>query len=475
MSTGHVFSRRFENVPLRGPRRLPIVGWRGNLLRFFAKPYEGLLELARYGQLVVIADCHPGFICAFGPEHNRQLLTERTVFDPFVTLLSAPPDSPLMRLSENPFLRSGDEHRAHRRMLVPPFHRQRIARYRNAIVEHIDRDLTGWRPGARVEATTMMQRYTLGVMMRVVFGVDERRSAAEVESFRLLLGGLLEALGSLGAMVFPVDLPGTPYRRLQSLAQRFVEAVTDLIEARRACPKVDVLSDLIASRAEHDLPADAVLGQLFSLLTAGHETTYAALSWTLMLLAAHPDVLGQLYDELHAELGGDPPTLDQLRHLPFLQNVIRESLRILPTAPYGARSARHPTTLGDVHLPQGSVVVFSALITQHMPELFTAPWRFDPRRWETIDPGPYAYLPFGAGPRTCIGADFAFLEMQLTLATLLQRAWPSLCPWTQIDARLRVTLRPHPGLPLVLVRAGSRLPRTTLRGSVTRVVRPPEC
>lgn len=460
--------RRFGDVDIRGPARLPGLGWRGNVLRFFADPFAGLTALARRPErLVALADRHPAFLCAFGPEHNHRLLTDRTAFDPFITPLRAPPGSAFEVLVDNPFTTTGERWRCHRRAMVPPFHKKRVARYRDVIVDLIDAMLAEWRIGDVIDLPHALQGLTLSAMMSVVFGLDVRHSRQETEAFRALLTELLDAIGHLGAMFFPVDLPATPYRRMRRLAERFVAEVGALAERRRGAAGEDVLSDLV--EAHHAAGTDdprALVGEMFSLLTAGHETTYAALSWALLLLAAHPAVLGDLHDELCGALRGAAPTVEQLGALPLLDRVVREALRLLPTAPYGARITREETTLGGHSLPRGAVVIYSAHVTHHLPEVFERPRVFDPERWHRAEPSPYAYLPFGAGPRTCLGAEFALMEMKLTLACLLQRFWPALVPGRRVDCRLRITLRPHPGLWVTLCQPGSRLPAPRLRGTI---------
>lgn len=463
--------RRFADVGVRGPRRMPLVGWRGNLMRFFGDPFGGLVALSRWGEaagdrLVAIADRHPAFVCGFGPEINRRLLTDRATLAPFITPLRAAPGSALEVLYDNPFVVTGEMHRCHRRMMMPSFHRSRVAAYRDVIVEQLDAMMAPWQLGEVIDAPHVMQGMTLSVIMAVVFGLDERRSQREAEAFRRLLTDLLDAMGELLVMFVPIDVPGSPYRRMRTLAERYVAEVEAL--ARRQSPGDDVLTALLTAPATPTRPR--VAGQLFSLLTAGHETTYAALSWALMLLAAHPRVLGALYDELHGALRGEAPRVEQLGALPLLDGVVRESLRVLPTAPYGARRALEDIELVGHRLPAGAVVIYSHYVTHHMPELYASPERFDPRRWETIAPSPYEYLPFGTGPRTCIGVEFARLELKLALAAIVQRWWPELVPGARVDCRLRMTLRPHPGLPLRLRAPGSRIRPARLRGTVNAAV-----
>jgi cytochrome P450 len=460
-----------RDIDVRGPARMRGLGWRGNLLRFFADPFAGLQQLSTYpDRLVALADRHPAVLCAWGPELTQRLLMEREHFESFVTPLAARPGSPLEVLSQNPFTATGEAHKEHRRVMVPPFHRKRVSQYRDVIVERVEAMLRPWKVGQRIDAPDELQRFTLGVILAVIFGLDVEEGGREVQAFRGQLGELLHALGRRSVMFAPVDLPGTPYHRMLQLAQHFIDDARELIAARRSAPGADVLSELIAGQAETQALSDeALLGQIFVLLTAGHETTYAALSWTLMLLAAHPSVLGPLQEELAGVLRGEAPTVEQLGALPLLDRVVKESLRILPTAPYGGRLARTDVELGGHAIPEGSVLLVAHFLTHRMSEVYADPLRFDPERWTRIQPTPYEYLPFGTGPRVCVGAALANMEMKLALACLLQRFSPELVPGTQVDCVLRVTLRPS-ALPIVLRPVGSRLARASLRGTVLAAV-----
>lgn len=458
-----MLDRRFADVDVRGEPRVPILGWRANFARFMADPFDGLLRLSRRPErLVAIADRHPAFLCAFGPELNHRLLTDRTNFGAFITPLRVPP-GPVALLFDNPFMAVGEAHREHRRVMIPPFHPRRIERHRDVLVRQIEAAIGPWRVGDTIDVNEAMQRLTLSAMMAVVFGLDVADSRRRTDDFCALLGELMTLLGEPSVLFFPVDVAGAPFRRMLRVGARVVAEISALIEERRRSPREDVLSELIADGSS------APVGQVFSLLTAGHETTYASLSWTLLLLASHPGVLADLQDELRGALHGDAPRLDQLAGLSLLDRVVKESLRVLPTAPYGARLALEDVELDGHRLPKGAAIIYSPYVTHHLPEVFPEHRRFDPSRWRTIAPTPYEYLPFGAGPRACIGASFSLLEIKLTLACLLQRFSPELVPGARVDCRLRITLRPDPALRVVLrpVGRGRAVP---VRGTVHAAV-----
>ena len=221
-----------------------------------------------------------------------------------------------------------------------------------------------------------------------------------------------------------------PYRRFRILSEQVEAELIDIIARKRQRVSAgqdeadgDALAILIHAHDEDGelLTESDLIGHLSTLFTAGHETTASALTWTLFLLTQHPQILADLVDELDSVLHGDAPSLEQLKELPLLENVINEGLRMFPPGMWIFRTAVEPFELGPYSQPAFSQLIFSPTVTHYRPDIYTDPHTFNPRRWETITPSPYEYLPFGGGPRRCLGATFATLEMKLALAMILQR------------------------------------------------------
>lgn len=166
-------------------------------------------------------------------------------------------------------------------------------------------------------------------------------------------------------------------------------------------------------------------------------------------------------------LRGSAPTVEQLGRMPLLERVIKESMRLLPTAAIGSRVSTGPFELGPYHFPRRTFVNFSQYLTHRLPELYPEPQRFKPERWETIDPSPYEYLPFGAGPRMCIGATFAMTELRIVLAMLLQRFRLAVVPGAQIDWGMTITLGIKGPLPMTVVAQDRRFSKTTIGAAST--------
>jgi cytochrome P450 len=438
------------------------VGYRGNLLELMHNPIRYLRAVwRRYGNFAAVCANDPNFVCAFGPEYNRVLLSKDALFDQYFTVIPTPENSAFSRFTRNALVANGEEHRRQRRAMSPPFLRRRTEAYRDEMVSVAEHALRDWRPGQPLELTHALRRLTLGTILQVVFGVDLAKNPEVFAEAEVLLGEFLAQLGSKAAIVFPVDLPRSPYRRLLELAERVERFVGELLRssaARRT--ETSVPGQLDASNRELGSPdPDAdLMGQLVTLLLAGQETTNNALAWTLLLLAQHPRVLGALYEELRAELHGGAPAVAQLERLPLLDAVVHESLRLFPPAANGARRAKVPVELGAHRLPEGSVIIFSEYVSHHLPDVFPNPEHFMPERFFSHKPSPFEFLPFGAGARSCLGNHFALLEMKIAVALIVQRVWPEVVNDTHIDFELKPALAPKRGIPIVL-RSPSRLPR----------------
>jgi cytochrome P450 len=199
--------------------------------------------------------------------------------------------------------------------------------------------------------------------------------------------------------------------------------------------------------------------QTMTLFAAGHETTTNALAWTFFLLSEHPDVMARLQSELYETLRGRPPSIDDLPGLPYLDQVVKESMRVYPPAWTQGRRAIDAFELEGYTLPQHTIVMFSQWVIHRLPAIWGDPHVFRPERFtperERALP-PYAYFPFGGGPRMCIGMPFANLEVRLLLGTILQRFAPKVAPGYPVVPQPRVTIRPRFGLRVALEPASIR-------------------
>lgn len=464
MVDGHGQSLLPFSVPGPAPARL--LGPLGNVFDFVRDPLGHVGRLFdQHGPIVCLAKGRstwlvstrkgpPGTVFLYGPELNRQIFSQHMSYDKCALTGPLHPQGapsrrqrPLLHLFGGLFAVNGDEHRSERRLMMPAFHKSRVEGYRDDMVAVTQAVLDGFRVGQLRDMRRDMNELSLRIATRTLFGSDlGARGMAVAQKLQRWL-----ALFKLAAAA-PLDLPGLPYRRWLSLSHALDRDMRGIIAEKRRDPGDgrDILSALLGATDERGaaLDEDTLVGHTSVLFSAGHETSANTLCWTLALLSQHPQVAAALHEELSSELRGDPPRVEQLARLPLLDAVVKESLRLLPSLPFNHRIAGVDTELGGHGIPRGTELVSSVYHTHRMPELYAQPRRFLPERWRDLDPGPYAYCPFGAGPRMCIGASFASMEIKLVLATLLQRFRLELPRGARIDAQITITMRPAPRLPM---------------------------
>ncbi len=314
-----------------------------------------------------------------------------------------------------------------------------------------------------------MKEYTLRVAAKILLGLESTQALAigsDIERW-------MQLNTSTAVRLLPYDWPLFPYHRMLAHAEHLERRFKALLKQKRSqsAQQDDALALLIrGSDGSGGLSDEDLIGQVNILFIAGHETTSNALTWTLFLLAEHPALMADLLDELHGVLHGDAPTVEQLGRLPLLERVIKESLRLFPPVVYVYRVATEPFELGPYALPQRSTVALSFYVTHHLPEVYPQPEKFLPDRWRTAKPTPYMYLPFGAGPRTCIGASFSMMSLRITLAMILQRYRFEVVPRARIDRKVVITLSPRHGMPMMIHRQDRRFQKTTVCGNVHEMV-----
>ena len=462
--------------PIPGLAGLKLMGSQSSLFRFFGDPVPTLQSIYRqHGRIGAVIAGDSSLVCAFGAEYNQRILSDANRFYNFAELpFPIPPDSAAAHLNIALTAMNGEHHRRSRRLMMPAFSKATIASYRDEMVSIAERHLAGWPKDGEINLSAEMVELTLLVAMNCLFGLD---ALDEAEMLGHMGMRYLSSITSLGVMLFPVNLPGTPYAHFMKFAEVFKEKLLEMIRQRRAAAsrRQDVLSLMIASRDEDgsSFSDEELIGQTSLIFLAGHETTAFTLSWTLFLLSQHPQIYAAVLDELDAELHGDAPTVEQIERLPLLENVIKESMRLLPATPFFfVRQGMADFELGPYRLPQGAKVVLSPLITHRLPEIYTDPNRFLPERWNQIKPTTFEYLPFGAGPRMCLGSGFAALEVRLVLAMIVQRFRLSLLPGMNVSYKVQgITMGPKFGLPMhVSGHDRAFAPPTTVKGNIHQLI-----
>jgi cytochrome P450 family 135 len=352
-------------------------------------------------------------------------------------------------------LLDGDEHLRARRLMLPPFHGERLATYESLIAAIADEALDAWPRGVPFRLQERMQAITLDVIARVVFGVEEpARLAAVREALKALV-----AMSTRRVVMLPWlrrDLgPSSPWRRFLALRNHVDGVIYDEIARRRRAPDLgereDILSLLLAARDEQGvgLSDRELRDELVTLLLAGHETTATALAWTFERLLRAPDALERLTAECR-DADGDGG---------YLEAVALETLRLHPPLPLVARMVARPWELPGVgELPAGVMVAPCIWLVHRRADLYPEPDAFRPERFLGRAPATYEWLPFGGGRRRCLGATFASFEMQVVLRTLLRRADLRVRdPRPEGMRRRAIVFAPGRGAEAVLVRRRPRL------------------
>ena len=321
------------------------------------------------------------------------------------------------------FLLDGAEHRRHRSAIRPAFHRSTVASFGSLVTELAAREIATWPVGIAFPVQERMRVVTLQVIFRAVLGVvDERRD----ERLRELIHGLLDAVQNPIAVLpqFQVELGGrSPFAKLMATVAAIDEVLHEEISARRwdssRFERDDVLSMLVRPSSHEDgyMSDREVRDELLTLLIAGHETTATALSWTFERLLRHPEALTACRDEVELHRGEERAFV-----VGYLDAVVRETLRQRPVLPITARKLTRPVTAGEWTFPKGWTLMPCIYLLHNDPDVYPEPERFLPERFLRADgPSSRVWLPFGAGPRHCIGSSLAMMATGVILRTVLER------------------------------------------------------
>ncbi len=325
-------------------------------------------------------------------------------------------------------LLDGAEHLRQRRLLMPPFHGERMLAYAQVMRDVTEAAVARFPTGRPFSLHPVMQGITLDVILRTVFGVgdESEHSAALRSALPRVLDRLQNPLAALAlAPAFQRGLYGlSPWDAFQRDMRRTDDLVYAQIARRRAegqsaramdRPRTDILAMLLEARDESGRPMTDVelRDELMTLLVAGHETTATMLCWAFDLILGDERVRDRLSQELEA---ADDPTKNE-----YLDATIKEVLRLRPVVPAVGRKLSEPMSVAGWNLPAGTLVVPSAYLTHRLPAFYPDPSRFRPERFVDKKPDPYAWLPFGGGIRRCLGMAFAMYELKVVLAAVLSR------------------------------------------------------
>jgi cytochrome P450 family 135 len=420
-----------------GPSEPPLI----QTLRWFTRPVAFMESCRkRYGDTfgVTFLGFERPMVMLGDPEAVRALYSEQSH--------GLPPGRSLSLLPvlgpNSVLLLEGREHLARRRLMLPPFHGERMRSYETIVRDAARRELAQWREGEAFAIHPRMQAITLDVILRAVFGVtDPERRTQLVQQLPRLLGGVSSTALQLRVLLSRRFGRGEPLTDLQRLMSSIDELLLAEIAERRAEgeneEREDILALLMAARFEDGSAMEdrELRDQLLTLLLAGHETTATALAWTFDLLLANPAALARLTQEIDA--GEDDA---------YLRATITESLRLRPVVPLAGRRLARDLKCEGLDLPAGTDVTPAIWLVHTRPDLYPEPYAFRPERFLENGPPTYGWVPFGGGVRRCLGAAFAEFEMRIVLETVLREcALERAGGRGERIARRNVTLAPRNG------------------------------
>jgi cytochrome P450 len=469
-SVARISNNPSDRVRPPGPRLDPARALRAML----RDPLEFVGGMARtYGDVAYVRLGTEPFYLLSHPDHVRTVLVDRhRSFQKSRVLEQA-----RRVLGDGLLTSEGGLHRRQRRMIQPAFHRDRLDSYAQVMLDEATRTSDGWSDGQEVDVRQQMSELTLRIVGRSLFGSTVGPSVAA-----RVAAALDDALAMYPWLVLPFSqvlerLPTRGMRRFRDARATLDATVFELIRERRraAGSEGDLLSLLLAARDDEggssrdDRMTDRqVRDEAMTLFLAGHETTANALTWACYLLSRHPAVATRLHDELDRAPGRWATGIDAATTLPITRAILSETLRLYPPSWGMGRRTIEDVEVGGYRIPARSSVMVSQWVIHHDPRWFPDPFRFDVDRWtsdRTTRPR-HSYFPFGAGPRLCIGEDFAWAEGTIVLAALASRWAISPLPGQPIGLEPRITLRPKGAIRLrVHVRQGGAGGRRSERPS----------
>jgi cytochrome P450 len=435
-----------------GPKGTPIMG----VMREFNRDQLGFIERCarEYGDVVWMRFLYVPAIFLYHPDDIEYVLTTNPKnFIKSVSLRS----NFFQRLVGNGLLTSqGEEWKRQRRLSQPAFHRERVASYANAMVDYTNRLTSKWQEGETRDIHPDMMRLTLEIVVRCLFSADVSN---DVDRVGATLKELVKPFASQATLAWILNnrLPTPAHFRFHALAKKIDNVVYRIITERRAAGKDegDLLSMLLAARDEDgsQMSDRQLRDEVMTLFLAGHETTALTLAWSWYLLGKDSEVEKKFHAELDEVLGDREPTAADLPRLKYTEQIAKESLRLYPPA-YGlGREAIDDCEIGGFRVPAGTQVFMFQWATQRDPRFYDEPQAFKPERWteDFIERLPkYAYFPFGGGPRACIGASFAMMEIVLCLAAIGQKFRLELDPNHPVTIYPAMSLRPKDGIKVIV-------------------------
>lgn len=402
----------------------------------------------RYGDIVGFGMGQRKVFLLRHPEHIRYVLSENPAnYRKGLGIEEARPLLGYGLLSSD-----GEVWTRQRRLLQAAFHADRLDNYRKIIVAAAEKMASRWRTGTTIDAAHQMTLLTVSIVGQTLLGIDLEDQAEDIAMDLHTLTS--DAMARMSRIVpIPRSLPLPSNVRAARALRRMEARVSRMIDERRSHPtnSGDLLSVLVETEAANG-GRRQVRDELMTALVAGHETTAAALSWAWRLLSQHPEVSERLREELQTVLGDEEPTMATLPKLVYTRAVIEETIRLYPPVWLLPRKNIQADTIGSFHVPPQSEVLLCLYSMHRHPAFWDEPDRFMPERFLRDKSARHfaAYLPFGAGPRTCIGSRLGLMEATLVLAILARRFRAEAVPGRAVHAEASLSLHARNGVPVTI-------------------------
>jgi len=437
-----------DTKKLRGPKGYPIVGvlpmLRSNALPFLQK------AAAEYGDFIPLRVFMSNAYLLNHPAHVEHVLQSNYRNYRKSSML----DKLKPILGQGLFLSEGELWTQQRKLIAPSFHRQRVDAMGQVMLDVMRQHVARWSVYAKsreeISVSEDMSFLALEVALRTMFGTAMRQEEARVFSEALIIGNDVSAERVWNLTSLTEMLPTAKNKAYNRAVKTLDDVVWGIIsERRRTGEKRDdllgILIDARDSETNEAMNDQQLRDEVLSLLLSGHETTAVTLSWAFHYLAQYPACLERIRDEVDAVLEGHDPEPDDLKHLEYTKRVIQEVTRLRPSIWWFARVAINDDEICGQPIKAGTTVLISQYLIHHHPQIWEEPTAFNPDRFlpENVSRrSKFAFLPFGAGPRVCLGSAFATMEMQMALAMLLRKFEVDITSGEDPGLSSMITLRP---------------------------------
>ena len=426
----------------------------GNLRQMIANPLQAFYDWHRdYGDLVSFRLATRQFYLFSHPKLIEQALIKQS--DVFVKIYNPKkPTGLALILGQGLVTSRGDLWQRQRRLMQPVFQRSNVTTLLPLMVTAGNNMLDRWRQlgeRAQVNLSGEMTRLTLEVITQTMFSTSVLDKIEQIApSLETLLKYAAKTIAN--PLTLPLYVPTPANQKFKQALGIIDDVIYGIIDQRRTTPSEqnDLLDMLLKARDDsgEKMTDRQIRDEVITIFSAGHETTANLLSWTLYLLARHPDVLIRVRQELDGLLQGKIPDAEDLQQLVYTRAVLSESIRLRPPASFLLRKVDKDTEVDGYFLKAGRLAIFSIFNLHHHPDFWPQPEQFDPERFLVSQNRRYSFIPFGTGERICIGSHFALMESQLLLSIIVQHCDLQLLDPGEVEIEMAITLRPKGGIPV---------------------------